>query len=91
MNTVLRQELVRFNALLEVITQSMHELRKALKGVVVMSAEMEEIANTVFYGGIPNYWKSKSYPSLKPLNSYISDLLSRLQFFQVSPDRHDSL
>ena len=33
---------------------------------------------------VPGRWASKSYPSLKPLGSYISDLIARLQFLKVT-------
>ena len=40
MNTVLVQELFRYNRLIEVMKVSLYELKKALKGQVVMSEEL---------------------------------------------------
>merc|ERR1712054_374572 len=83
MNTVLKQELLRFNNLLRVIRQSLIDVVKAIKGLVVMSAELELLANALFFGLLPVMWKGKSYPSLKPLAGYTTDLYARLNFFQV--------
>ena len=81
MNTVLTQELERYNRLLGVIRSSLQDLVKALKGLVVMSATLEDVGNDLFFGQVPSLWMSKSYPSLKPLASYISDLGDRMEFY----------
>ncbi|GMI06146.1 hypothetical protein TrVE_jg2421 [Triparma verrucosa] len=81
MNTVLHQELYKFNLLLDLAKTSLTNLKKAVQGLVVMSSELEGLGSNLFYGLIPNLWKKKSFASLKPLGSYIADFHERLTFF----------
>ena len=82
MNTVLSQELLRYNGLVNVVRSSLSDLRKALKGLIVMSGDLEEVAKAMNSNKVPALWSKKSYPSLKPLGSYVVDMLARLAFFQ---------
>ncbi|KAI5723048.1 hypothetical protein M8J76_000435 [Diaphorina citri] len=82
-NQSMNTELIRYNRLTVIIKKSLQEVRQAVKGLIVMSKELEEINTSIMFGKIPQAWASKSYPSLKPLGSYIVDLLARLNFFQV--------
>lgn len=67
LNTVLVQELVRYNRLLKVIADSLRGLLKGLKGLVVMTNDLEQMANSLISNQIPLMWAKKGYPSLKPL------------------------
>lgn len=48
MNTVLVQEVLRYNRLLEVMISSLVNVKKALKGLVVMSEDLEKLANSLY-------------------------------------------
>merc|ERR1711865_599881 len=86
MNTVLTQELGRFNVLQSQMAVTLVEVQKALKGLVVMSGELEAMGNSMVDGGVPILWSSRAYPSLKPLGGWVNDLLQRLDFLQTWMD-----
>lgn len=74
--------MTRFNGLVNRVHDSLVDVKKAVKGLVVMSNTLEGVYDAMLKGTIPEYWKKSSYPSLKPLGSYINDFLTRLEFLQ---------
>ncbi|XP_044749962.1 dynein axonemal heavy chain 1-like [Coccinella septempunctata] len=80
LNTVIMQEAIRYNKLLKVISDSLKDLLKALKGLVVMSEALEKMSRSLFSNLVPEMWASKAYPSLKPLAAWVSDLHARIEF-----------
>jgi len=82
MNTVLVQELERANRLLVVVRNSLVDLGKAVKGLVLLSAELDQIGRSMVIGKIPAAWLKKSFPSLKPLGSYVNEMVERCAVFQ---------
>ena len=60
--------------------ESLYQIQRALKGLVVLSAELESMGNFMFDQRVPAMWMAVGYPSLKPLNLWYKDLLLRLEF-----------
>lgn len=82
MNSVLLQELARFNNLIEIIKSSLEILIKTLDGKLVMTPEIERMLKSIINNAVPDNWKARSYPSRKPLMSYIKDFLKRIQMLE---------
>ena len=81
LNTVLIQEVIRYNVLLKLMKKSIKTLKKGLTGKIVMSEETEQMSQSLFINQVPEAW-SKVFLSLKPLSSWIIDLNQRIKFFQ---------
>ncbi|XP_012629713.3 dynein axonemal heavy chain 6 [Microcebus murinus] len=83
LTTVLGQEVDRFNNLLKLIHVSLRTLDKAIAGFVVMSEEMEKVYNSFLNNQVPSLWSNTAYPSLKPLGSWVKDLILRTAFVDL--------
>merc|ERR1719217_1855596 len=83
MNTVLTQEATRYNKLISIYNSSLANLLKALKGLVVMSGELEAMLSSLYSNQVPALWAKQAYPSLKPLAAWVDDLAARLKFVQL--------
>jgi dynein heavy chain len=79
-NTVLGQEAVRYNKLLTTMATTLRELRAAMRGEVILSTELEQMAQSIFVNAVPVAWTKVAYPSLKPLSSWMVDLAARWKF-----------
>lgn len=57
---------------------SCQELIKGIKGLVVMSADLDLVFDALFNSRVPPTWL-KTYPSLKPLGPWTRELLERIE------------
>lgn len=67
----------RYNKLLTVISQSLGDIVKALKGLVVMSSKLELMANSLFNNAVPDMWKAKARPHITFVVYFWSDSVSQ--------------
>lgn len=56
-------------------------MSKAIKGLIIMSKELEAASLSLFDGRVPALWMGKSFPSLKPLGAYVNDVKEKIGFF----------
>ena len=62
------------------LQDSLDQLRKAIKGLVVMSEQLEQVYQACLTGQVPRLWADAAYPSLKTLSPWIKNLVLRLNF-----------
>lgn len=67
----------RYNRLLETVHNSLQALLKALKGLVVMSQELENMANSLFINSVPSMWAGKVTDTF----SYCRKLITSFKFW----------
>lgn len=74
---VLLQEIERFNYLLGLISKSLKDLKRALVGEIGMSSALDNLANTMYNGGVPPDWLKFAPQTLKNLVGWIEHFLRR--------------
>ncbi|CAM9165880.1 unnamed protein product [Chrysoparadoxa australica] len=79
---VLTQEMVKFNRLLQKMTSSIADLKKAIKGLIVMSSDLDMMYTSFLNNQVPAIWTQVSFASLKTLASWVKDLLFRVVFMR---------
>lgn len=82
MNTVLLQELARYNGLIERIGESLGQISKAIDGLIIMTDELDEGYGKLLNNQVPDTWSQVAYPSLKPLAAWFKNFLERIAFMQ---------
>lgn len=80
--TVLGQELVKFNRLLSHLSSSLVGLQKAIKGLVVMSLDLDRMYTSFQRNQVPQIWEKVGFASLKPLASWVLDMQFRFEFLR---------
>ena len=58
----------------------MENIKKAIKGFVVMNEQLEKMYNSFLNNQVPAMWSNVAYPSMKTLGSWVKDLKLRFEF-----------
>ena len=66
-SVVLLQELERWNKLVQIINQSLYDLRRALIGEIGMSSELDSLSSDLYNGYLPNLWRKYAPNTLKKI------------------------
>ena len=82
LSNCLMQEMEKFNKMLKFLKSSLFELRRSIKGLVVMSTELEAMFGSFINGQVPGNWSANSYISRMPLGSWVADMILRVQYFR---------
>jgi len=71
------QEIERFEGLMKKMFAQLGDLRKAIKGEIGMSQQLDELGTSLFNGGLPGAWVKSCPQTQKPLGSWMDHLMRR--------------
>ena len=74
---VLMQEMERMNALSVRMYASLKDLKRALKGEIGMSQQLDELGSSLFNGFLPTMWAKLAPQTEKPLGSWMDHYAKR--------------
>ncbi|CAF0863178.1 unnamed protein product [Rotaria sordida] len=80
-SVVLLQELDRFNNLTITMSKSLTTLRRALKGEVGMSNELDDLSRALYNGQLPPMWRRLTPATKKNLANWMDHFLRRNQLY----------
>ncbi|CAF3537957.1 unnamed protein product [Rotaria sordida] len=76
MNIFLRQEIDRFQRVLNIVRSTLIELKLAIDGTIVMNDELRDALDRMYDAKIPNVWLKVSWES-STLGAWFTDLYAR--------------
>jgi dynein heavy chain len=82
LNVVLQQEAERYNSLLNIVKSSLKRLISAMNGTAPLTHELESLGENLLQNRLPRGWAAVSYPSCKPMLSWVKDLTARVNFLE---------
>ena len=74
---VLLQEIERMNILIIRMVGTLADLKRAVKGEIGMSAELDDLGSSLFNGLLPNMWAKLAPQTEKPLGSWMDHFTKR--------------
>lgn len=72
------QEIDRFNTLLQRVRGELETLDRGIKGLELISEELEQTMLDILNNKVPARWKFL-YHSLMPLQNWMNDLIKRIE------------
>lgn len=78
----LSQEMIKFNRLIGIMNNSLADIKRAIRGMIVMSSDLDSMYTSFMNNQLPSIWERVSFASLKTLGSWVQDLIFRVAFMR---------
>ena len=80
------QEIEYMTILLTEIAKSIDEIDQGLKGLLTISEQMEQTMDALVINKVPTVWANLAYPSRRGLETWIVNLLQRIEQLNLFKD-----